>query len=196
MEPGGKEIFIPEINAETLMAKIREGMERSRHNTASFASGHGIAAFNASVLRDMITAAAVQADAGAEVTPMLQIPAPFRKLALLVGKVVVTLSSFITVKQRNFNAIILHVLRGMVDSVERAIKGIISGHRQDMDELRQELEVFRQHHEETINQLMNEISGLKAMMIVQERRAATILEEASKCFPEQSDKKTDGKAGN
>lgn len=147
---------------------VKTGEEMERRGQMPINSIHGIPEFNTARLREMITAASAQANAGAEVSPMQQIPAPFQKLAFLAGKAVVYFSSFITAKQRNFNAIILKALNVIADSLEKTVNGGAIGLRQERVE----------SHELAIEELQQQISTLMTRLTLQERRTAVLLEQS------------------
>jgi len=149
------------------MTIINEEVKQSRPLSASLDSLHDIPEFNASKLREMITAASAQANAGAEVSPMQQIPAPFRRLARLAGKSIVFFFSFITAKQRDFNTIILQVLNVITDSLEKAVNGRTATLRQENVA----------SHEVAIDELQKQLAALIARLTLQERRTAVLLEQ-------------------
>jgi hypothetical protein len=66
----------------------------------------------------MIISAETRADVGAQVCPMISFRGFTRQIALLVGKVVVYLSSFITAQQREFNAAVIQIFRKIADDIE------------------------------------------------------------------------------
>ncbi len=96
--------------ARNEQSQVKEKVEKSLEATR----------LDTSYIRSIISSAESQADAGAEVTPMLEFKGLTRRLALFVGKKVVYLASFITHKQRNFNRRILNALRAITDGLEEA----------------------------------------------------------------------------
>ena len=75
-----------------------------------------------SPIRSIISSAEAEADFGARVTPMDSFGRLTRHIALLVGKIVIYLTSFMTVKQRLFNEAILHGLRKITDGLETHVQ--------------------------------------------------------------------------
>jgi 2-polyprenyl-3-methyl-5-hydroxy-6-metoxy-1,4-benzoquinol methylase len=77
---------------------------------------------NMSRLQTLIEEARSNADAGAEVTPMLRFNGLSRMIALYAGKIIIYLASFITGKQRVFNARISEAVYLLAELVEKKIK--------------------------------------------------------------------------
>lgn len=173
MTPDDKNLFVPELGVESLTLRLREEMRRhgSGHTPGP---GPALPEVDLSPIRAAISSAAAHADAGARVTPMERIPAPFRWLAVLAGKVVVFLTSFITARQRGFNAETLNSLRLITDTLE-------SEHRQVAPCLCGE--TLAQTMEGQVvanNELVAQIAGLKSRLVMQERSIALLLEEVRK----------------
>ncbi|ABQ27954.1 hypothetical protein [Geotalea uraniireducens] len=145
---------VPEIDVDTIMEKITEELQlsgkavpvdNSPGTSVNMTGTYGMT-FNAPAVRAIIMSAEAKANAGAEVTPMLQFCRPIRKLAVLVGKIVVYLASFITDQQRSFNKETTRALRALTDGLvvlnnERAKE--FSLMREEIRQLREEIETYK-----------------------------------------------------
>jgi 2-polyprenyl-3-methyl-5-hydroxy-6-metoxy-1,4-benzoquinol methylase len=73
-------------------------------------------------VHQLLYEAEIFSDAGSQVTPMVHFHGVTRKLALLAGKMVVYLSSFITFRQRTFNKATIGAIRELTKAVEETLK--------------------------------------------------------------------------
>jgi hypothetical protein len=99
------------MDVDAIMATIRE--EARGRREAQGARTPALAS-----IRAAIAEASHNADAGERVTPMAEFSGPKRWLALRVGRMIVYLLSFITVRQRLFNAAVLDALTLQAEALE------------------------------------------------------------------------------
>ena len=168
----------PEINVDKIMEKIREEVARRRqHDPAQCpregARGSGLGSSRSNVLtvRSFLSSAEREADVGTQLPPMERFPGLIRWIAILAGKVVLYLSSFITKKQRNFNWASIQALKAITDSLER----LCDEHKGLCDERGR----LRGGHE----MLVNAISEMRSTLFLQQKSIAVFLEEARKSLP-------------
>ena len=144
-----------DVDVGRVVAKIKEELNKTRQHVAHEQSQDLQEAvrddvtviFDASTIRSIVANAEANADAGAEVTPMVEFKGVVRKLAIIVGKVVVFLASFITAKQRLFNATTTNALKAITNGVEdlnREHNRILSNAKH---QLKQEHETLKQKQE-------------------------------------------------
>lgn len=121
------------VTVEEIMDKLRSAIARSKpdhspapisEKTKSPDAHQERALSDLSSIRSAIGVAEENANIGSEVSPMLQFKGLLRKAALLVGKAVVFLSSFMTFKQRNFNNAVIFGLRSIADFLDRDLENI------------------------------------------------------------------------
>jgi len=142
----------PEVDIDRVMDEIRKEVAQRREKTGEYrvrkkpevatVSPREPSLVGVSGIHSMITFAEAQADVGAEVTAMTSFRGFTRQIALWVGKIVIYLSSFITVKQRQFNATILQILRRISDDIELTEKQNILW-RDEQIEIRSAIEDIR-----------------------------------------------------
>lgn len=113
----------PDINIADLQEKVEKELkaqkEKRVENQGNTAPGELKIndPYSWAQMSDTLKMAGLNVNAGAEVTSMLHHRGVVRKVARLVGKVVIYLGRVITIPQRNFNASILHCLHIMLDGI-------------------------------------------------------------------------------
>ncbi len=123
-------------------------------------------------LTETLKVAEQNVNAGAEVTSMLNYRGIVRKMAKLLGKVIIYLGRVITIPQRNFNSAILHALRITLDGI-RDMNRDAAQLSSQVSQLNRKLEEY----DRRIAEKSSIISYLKTGLVTQERRVAILLEE-------------------
>lgn len=183
-----------EIDVEKLLAEVREKLaQREKPHAARAPSSQWTPfsppdiirngerakdSFDISTVRSTIRSAEAQADVGETVSPMHQFPTPIRWMALLVGKMVVYLSSFMTDKQRVFNRTVLHVLREITDGLESLKLQLESVKLQNGS-----VEGEQASIKDVLSNLEKSITDLKSNVSQQEKRLAMLMEVAKRRMP-------------
>jgi 2-polyprenyl-3-methyl-5-hydroxy-6-metoxy-1,4-benzoquinol methylase len=204
-----------EIDVDAMMEKIRKEVARrkGRRGAGPFSEARREAAggvtdasgsVNMSSIRSSITLAEAQADVGTEVTPMLQFRGIVRRMALLAGRVVLFLSSFITFKQRIFNGAAVASLRNIADGLETLNGELvrlqpqtgealnqIESLRHGQTEVREEQSALRslvKRQEEELSALRNRLREQKMELASLRGSLALVIEETRKSLREPSDR--------
>jgi hypothetical protein len=117
-----------EEKIDKVMQEIREEVAERRRKGYRYVPLHiseitlggaeEMSAADLSSVRSAVASAETNADIGSGVTPMLRFSGLVRKLALLAGKAVLFISSFITDRQREFNKSVVLALKGIVGSLD------------------------------------------------------------------------------
>ncbi len=164
----------PEIDIADLLEKVGAELKRQQKRSADTQKNiqQEELSFNDpytwNQLGETLKMAELNVDAGAEVTSMLHYRGIVRKIARLLGKVIVFLGRVITVPQRNFNASILHSQRIILDGIRDMNRNTAQLER-EMAQLEREME--------RIKEKSALIDYLKTSVITQERRVSILLEE-------------------
>jgi SAM-dependent methyltransferase len=200
---------MPGINVDEIMARVREEVARRKergpvaadYKSTASEPARGASSINTSAIRLSISTAAVHAEVGTEVTPMLKFPKPLRGIAQLVGRIVLFFASFITFKQRNFNIVVVNTLRTIADSLDRAgselSQTVENRIRPELEAMKNEAEVLRREQEKARNeeiQFREQLRGEQSMVLDQMRdqkrellnlqvSLRTLIEGAGKRFP-------------
>ena len=133
------------MDVDTIMTAIREEARARRENRGGLPAGAGP---GIAPIRAAIAEASRNANAG-ELTPMEEFHGPKRTLALLAGRMIVYLLSFITVRQRLYNAEVLSALRLQTDALEtlareqEALRCLLRDREETIAALERELERVR-----------------------------------------------------
>ena len=123
-------------------------------------------------LSETLKIAEQNVNAGADVTSMLHYRGFIRKIARLLGKVVIFLGRVITIPQRNFNSAILHSLRISLDGIRDMNRNTALVQRQVHN-----LEKKLQENNEQLKDKLAIINYLKDGLTSQERRVEILLQE-------------------
>ena len=201
----------PEVDIDQLMNEIREEVAQRRQKAMEYpvqkkpwmidTNRIEPSIVDVSSIRSIISSAEAEADFGARVTPMDSFGRLIRHIALLVGKIVIYLTSFMTVKQRLFNEAILHGLRKITDALETLdqqnafLRSTVENLKSEQTEIKNSIESIRNKQRDTDKSLENirnkqekeiekTISYLKTNLVLQEGRLTLFLEEAKKRLPE------------
>jgi SAM-dependent methyltransferase len=141
-------------------------------------------------LHRIISAAEAHADAGAEVSPMTQFGGLTRQAAMIAGKVVVYLASFITDKQRSYNREVVRALRSVVDAIAGLQKQSSQNREQQSQHFEQRLQELRAAHEAELashrtelNTVAQELRDHKIALLEQQRSVQLLLDEVQGRLP-------------
>lgn len=174
------------VSAEEVAAMIRDQISRRRHDRPGNASQLRANSSYTADTRSFIALAELNSDAGASVTPMEEFNGITRKFALIIGKVVVYLVSFITDKQRKFNKGIILALRAIADGMDGLNKGRdatlreVKMLRDEVEQLKENLTLMSKAAVEESNAAAVKLHGIHLAVLEQEIRLAHILEESGR----------------
>jgi hypothetical protein len=212
-----------EIDIEKLLGEIRAKFPRARSHMNGSATAkavdmnnddpfpvRGAPFFNVLAVRSNLAVAEARADIGSHVTPMRRFYGPLRWLALIAGRVVVYLSSFLTDRQRVYNRSIINALNALTD-------GLVASNSEMRREIRRELQYLIHKRalsclpreksvnapaenvsplgDETgsykglISDLTGRIRSLESAYELQEKRYAALIEELGRHRQEIRDRK-------
>ena len=171
-EYGKEEVHTSGIDIDTIIAKIREevasrGKQASGYRTSSEdvkTASHGEALLaNSVAIKSIIASAEIYSDVGVQIPPMVRFHGITRRLAILAGKIVLYVSTFITEKQRNFNRTVISSLRVMAESIERintqVMRNIERRVKSETESLRNEMgehEIMRQERSAALEAVITE----------------------------------------
>ncbi|MFB3904459.1 MAG: hypothetical protein ACE15E_13490 [Acidobacteriota bacterium] len=137
---GGKRVTaapspeVSELDLEPLKAAIRQEVASLRSSgrqlfpdgtlNADSPAGARQGAFDAGSVRPMIDLAASFTDIGANLPPVHRFKGLVRRLVRLIARLVLTLSRFITDRQRAFNQLTVRNLKTLADGLENSTSGL------------------------------------------------------------------------
>ncbi|KJR41388.1 hypothetical protein MCHI_002712, partial [Candidatus Magnetoovum chiemensis] len=119
-----------EIDRKRLIEAINYEIEKAKTQSSAFSNTKAVAQSERSKaksdylseIRSFIALAKENANAGLKVSPMEQFDGAKRKIAILVGDLIVYLLSFITDVQRKYNKSIIKAIELTTDNMETLIK--------------------------------------------------------------------------
>ncbi len=163
----GREGNIGETDVVKILEEIRERAGLKSLIAAETAETNGLSGSSpgddrvppagaAGEIRSHIDAAETTADAGADVTPMERFRGPSRWAALLAGKLIIVLASFITDRQRAFNRHVISALRSTVQEIER-LDGEVRRLQQQQSEWQKQQREKEKQLLSVIRQSLNEL---------------------------------------
>jgi len=187
------------MDINTLIGKIREEASRRRRDDSTpFVLGESErlvpgedspdGATNMPLLRSLILSAEAHADVGTDIPPMLRFHGLMRRLAIMAGRTILYLSSFMTEKQRAFNTSVIGALKVLTDGFERLkideshlllrdLKLRADGCRGELENLRNEqaaqLSALRTEHS-IVGDLALQVERQKLDLLDQQRRLAIL----------------------
>jgi len=210
----------PEVDIDRLMDEIREEVAERRKKDQGYSQEiqehsfrekpnfeslpqEGNPMLDISSLRSTLSFAEGHTDVGTQVTPMVHFRRPIRQIAQWIGKIVIYLSSFITVKQREFNVAVIRALDRVIEGLEvldtqntlrrnehietRSTIGDVNHQQTRMngtiENLKSTIETLKGQHVQ-IKELEKTLLQLKTGLLLQENRLSMFLEEARKRLPE------------
>jgi len=169
---------IEEIDIDQIMEKIRKEVNQKRQksyaqvpdlNSPPSRVGGGDSNTEILQIRSILSSIEARADVG-QLTSMVKFRRVLRPLAILVGKTVVYLSSFITDRQTSFNKTIIQILYLLINSLEKTLRSFqkemiermadVSKSSEEIQGLRTETEFLKSQ----INRLNNEQQNIEVKL--------------------------------
>jgi O-antigen chain-terminating methyltransferase len=145
-------------------------------------SDNDSAGSNCDTIRSIISETRMYADVGSEVTPMAEFKGVFRSIAVLVGRMVLYLSSFIIARQRVFNNLAirsLFAITDVVESLDHSLRSKIAALELADDDMKNQVHLLRSDHDAVkgrVDQLAGNLESLRAQ--VMERLHRDLSEES------------------
>jgi O-antigen chain-terminating methyltransferase len=195
----------PDIDVDEIMTKIRAEIAGRNQEGAikTLQDKPGKLPFTSSYdwqqYQSILRAAENNADIVNPELPMNRYSRRVRWLARLAGRVVLYLSRFVTIRQTNYNQLVLQALHSFarilhehdnkIAEVYQKIADVsqmLHKHERDIADLNR---ILHEHEEKValVNQVETSIQHLRTDTVLLERQVGTFLEEARKRLPEQLD---------
>ena len=195
----------PDINVDEIMAKIRaEIAGRNEKGSMKILPGKSgvqrhTSSFDWRQFQSILRAAENNADIVSPDLPMARYPKLVRRFARIIGRIVLYLSRIITIRQTNFNHLMLQAFGGF-DQILHEHDQKIADVNQEIADVNQKVadvsqkiadvkQILHDHDQKmaVLDQLETNTYQLRTDSVLLERQVGNLLEEARKRLPEQFD---------